>query len=141
MTRIDFYTAVANVQAFACRAAQTVYRKQETLLIVLDDERALADFSRALWSFGDTAFLAHSAWDAPEAASSRIWLATHFDIPQPATVLLNLSASQPARPAAFSRILEVVSPDEASKAQARLRYRRYLDLGFDIQHHDMSDAA
>lgn len=141
MTRIDFYTGVANVQAFACRAAQTVYRKQERLLVVLADATALQAFSRALWTYGDTSFVAHSRWDAEEAPQSRIWLATHFDVPPGPTVLLNLGELQPADPARFARILEVVSQDEASKAQARKRYRGYLDLGFEIQHHDMSDAA
>lgn len=141
MTRIDFYTGVGNVQAFACRAAQTVYRKQERLLVVLDDDQALDAFSKALWSFGDTSFLAHSRWDAEEAGASRIWLATHFDVPDGPTVLLNLGVAQADHPARFARILEVVSQDEAAKAQARQRYRRYHDLGFEIQHHDMSDAA
>lgn len=141
MTRIDFYTGVANGQAFACRAAQTVYRKEERLLVVLPDDQALQAFSRALWSFGDTSFLAHSRWDAEEAGQSRIWLSTHFDVPAGPTVLLNLGEAQPEDPARFARILEVVSQEEASKAVARRRYRRYLDLGFEIQHHDMSDAA
>jgi DNA polymerase-3 subunit chi len=141
MTRIDFYTGVASVQAFACRAAQTVYRKEERLLVVLSDDQALQAFSRALWSFGDTAFIAHCQWQAAEAASSRIWLATDFEVPAGPTVLLNLGEKMPANPAAFSRILEVVSQEEGSKAVARTRYRRYLDLGFDIHHHDMSDAA
>lgn len=129
------------MQAFACRAAQTVYRKEERLLVVLPDDQALQAFSRALWSFGDTSFIAHCEWQAPEAPSSRIWLATHFDVPAGPTVLLNLGEKMPAKPATFSRILEVVSQDEASRAVARTRYRAYLDQGFDIHHHDMSDAA
>lgn len=141
MTRIDFYTGVASVQAFACRAAQTVYRKEERLLVVLPDDQALQAFSRALWSFGDASFIAHCEWQAAEAPSSRIWLATHFDVPAGPTVLLNLGEKMPANPAVFSRILEVVSQDEASRAVARTRYRAYLDQGFDIHHHDMSDAA
>ncbi|MFN4236083.1 MAG: DNA polymerase III subunit chi [Vogesella sp.] len=141
MTRIDFYTGVGNVQAFACRAAQTVYRKQERLLVVLADDQALEAFSRALWSFGEGSFIAHSRWDAKEASASRIWLATHFDVPAAPTVMLNLGEAQAEDPSRFARILEVVSQDEAAKAVARQRYRRYLDLGFEIQHHDMSDAA
>lgn len=141
MTRIDFYTGVANAQAFACRAAQTVYRKEERLLVVLPDDQALQAFSRALWSFGDVSFIAHCHWEADEASQSRIWLSTHFDVPAGPTVLLNLGEQQADDPSRFARILEVVSQDEASKAIARRRYRRYLDLGFEIQHHDMSDAA
>ena len=46
----------------------------------------------------------------------------------------------PDAPQRFPRILEVVGSDDASKATARQRYRRYLDSGFEIHHHNMSDA-
>lgn len=142
MTRIDFYTHVAQPRHFACRAAQTVYRKGESLLIALPDEPALQAFSQALWSFGDVSFIPHCQWQQPEAGMTPIWLAAgEFPAAAAGRVLLNLSPDMPADPAAFSRILEVVGQDEASKAVARQRYRRYLDLGFDIHHHNMSDAA
>ncbi len=142
MTRIDFYTDVADARQFACRAAQTVYRKGELLLIVLPDEAALQQFSQALWSFGDVSFIPHCQWQQAEAAVTPIWLAAgEFPAGAGSRVLLNLSPQMPAEPAGFSRILEVVGQDEASKTVARSRYRRYLDLGFDIHHHNMSATA
>ncbi len=142
MTRIDFYTHVAQPRHFACRAAQTVYRKGEQLLIVLPDDASLQAFSLALWSFGDISFIPHCQWQQPEADMTPIWLAAGcFPEVAAGRVMLNLSPDMPADPADFSRILEVVGLDEASTAVARNRYRRYLDLGFDIHHHNMSDAA
>lgn len=140
MTRIDFYTDVSALFPFACRAARTVYRKGERLLVVLPDAAALRSFSAQLWAFGDTEFIPHCEVNEAIADETPVLLATDFDGAADNMVLLNLSASFPAAPQNFPRILEVVGCDEQSKAIARQRYRRYLDSGFDIHHHNMSDA-
>ena len=141
MTRIDFYTDVAQQAGFACRAARTVYRKGERLLIVLPDQASLASFSAQLWRFGDTDFIPHCHAADAHAAETPIWLDTAFDHALDGMVLLNLSPDFPDDLQRFARILEVVGQDDASKAIARQRYRRYLDCGFSIQHHNMSDAS
>lgn len=139
MTRIDFYTDVAAVLPFACKAARTVYRKGERLLIVLPDADTLRSFSAQLWAYGDTDFIPHCAADDALAAETPVLLATDFAAAGE-LVLLNLSPLFPDAPQLFPRILEVVGDDERSKSVARQRYRRYLDSGFDIHHHNMSDA-
>ncbi|GGX80548.1 DNA polymerase III subunit chi [Vogesella alkaliphila] len=140
MTRIDFYTDVAALYPFACRAARTVYRKGERMLIVLPDEAALRSFSAQLWAYGDTEFIPHCAASDALAAETPVLLATDFAAAAEGLVLLNLSPAFPDSPQRFPRILEVVGSDDASKATARQRYRRYLDSGFEIHHHNMSDA-
>ncbi|OWY40184.1 DNA polymerase III subunit chi [Xenophilus sp. AP218F] len=138
MSKIDFYTNVADPQAFACRLADTVLRKKERLLVWLDSERNLEVFSNRLWSFGDTRFVPHCRLDAPEAAETPIWLAFRLpdDLSHP--VLLNLGPDLPDDCDRFARILEIVGRDEAALATARHRFKAYRERGYAIEHHDMS---
>ena len=138
MTRIDFYTNVAQPQEFACKLAATVFRKRERLLVWLEDERALDTFSNRLWCIGDTQFIAHCRLDAPEAAETPIWLTASLPAGLQHPVLLNLGPELPVEPAQFSRILEIVGTDEQALATARHRFKAYRALGYEIQHHDMS---
>lgn len=138
MTRIDFYTNVAQPQEFACKLAATVFRKQERLLVWLEDERALDTFSNRLWCLGDTQFIAHCRLDAAEAAQTPIWLTAELPPTLQHPVLLNLGVELPAAPQHFSRILEIVGTDEAALATARHRFKAYRTLGYEIHHHDMS---
>ncbi|MEJ8674245.1 DNA polymerase III subunit chi [Chromobacterium amazonense] len=138
MSKIDFYTNVADPQEFACRLADTVQRKKERLLIWLDSERSLDVFSNRLWSFGDTRFVPHCRLEAAEAAETPVWLAATLpdDLAHP--VLLNLGPNLPYAFERFTRILEIVGRDPASLATARERFRAYRERGCEIEHHDMS---
>jgi DNA polymerase-3 subunit chi len=138
MTRIDFYTQVAEPEAFACRLVQTVFSKGERLLVWLADEPALASFSVRLWSFDDVAFVPHCRLDDVEAPQTPIWLTDTLPAGASLPVLLNLAASVPERPEQYSRILEIVGCDESSLATARERFRAYRSSGFSVDHHDMS---
>ncbi len=137
MTRIDFYTKVADPAAFACRLAATVQRKGEQLFVLLPDEDALGRFSTRLWSVADTAFVPNCRFDAPEAAQTPVWLGLSAADGVSRKVLLNLGDAALARPGEFERILEVIGVDDASLARARERFRQYRAAGFPIEHHDM----
>ncbi|HJV06496.1 MAG TPA: DNA polymerase III subunit chi [Chromobacteriaceae bacterium] len=138
MTRIDFYTNVANPQDFACRLAATVYRKGERLLVWLENQQALETFSNRLWCVGDTQFVPHCAMTADEAADTPVWLTLSLPDTLTHPVLLNLAPELPDHPEHFSRLLEIVGCDEASLAKARVRFKAYRANGYEIEHHDMS---
>jgi DNA polymerase-3 subunit chi len=138
MTRIDFYTQVADPETFACRLVQTVYAKGQRLQVCLDDDAALSAFSVRLWSFDDVAFVPHCRSDDPHAGETPVWLTCHpFPASAPA-VLLNLAAALPEHPERYARILEIVGCDPSSLATARERFRAYRSSGFSVDHHDMS---
>ncbi|MCD4500847.1 DNA polymerase III subunit chi [Chromobacterium vaccinii] len=140
MSKIDFYTNVADPQAFACRLADAVQRKKERLLIWLDSERSVEVFSNRLWSFGDTRFVPHCRLGEPGAAETPVWLAASLpdDLTHP--VLLNLGPQLPYEFGRFERILEIVGRDPESLATARERFRAYREHGCAIEHHDMSQT-
>ncbi|MGR2679519.1 DNA polymerase III subunit chi [Chromobacterium haemolyticum] len=139
MSRIDFYTKVADPQGFACLLAATVMRKGGRLLVWFDSEQQLDTFSRQLWSFGDTRFVPHCRLGADEAADTPIWLTARLPDALEHPVLLNLGSNLPERMERFDRILEIVGRDEASLETARLRFKAYRERGYAIEHHDMSN--
>jgi DNA polymerase-3 subunit chi len=137
MTQIDFYTGVADAQAFACKLVATACRKGARLFVLLPDEDALNRFSTRLWSLSDTAFIPHCRAADKEASQTPVWLGLSLDECAGDRVLLNLGDAHPAEPAAFSRILEIIGVDEDALAMARTRFRFYRSLGLTIEHHDM----
>lgn len=139
MTKVDFYTKVANPQYFACRLVAKVYKQSQRLLVLLPDDGALTMFSARLWSVGDTEFIAHCRADAPEAPDTPIWLSTRADVAGAPEVLLNLSRDLP--PQGFARILEIVGNDDDALAVARERFRFYRGQEYQIDHHDMSRSS
>jgi DNA polymerase-3 subunit chi len=141
MTRIDFYTGVADPLRFACRLTHTVYKKGERLIVWFGDDEALSSFSTRLWCLGDTLFVPHCRIDDTLAPETPVWLTCKLPDADQLGVLLNLGPDYPAEPGRFSRILEIVGSDEASIAAARRRFKTYREHGFAIEHHDMSQHA
>lgn len=141
MTRIDFYTGVADPLRFACRLTHTVYKKGERLIVWFANDEALSSFSTRLWCLGDTLFVPHCRIDDALAPETPVWLTCELPDTGNLGVLLNLGPAYPAEPGRFSRILEIVGSDEASTAAARERFKAYRDHGFAIEHHDMSQLA
>ena len=137
MSRIDFYTHVAEPQNFACLLAATVIRKRSRMLVVCDSEQQLGVFSRQLWSFRDTCFVPHCVLDAEEAVDTPIWLTVHLPDELRHPVLLNLGSRLLDRVDRFDRVLEIVGRDEALLESARLRFKTYRECGYSIEHHNM----
>jgi DNA polymerase-3 subunit chi len=56
-------------------------------------------------------------------------------------VLLNLGDEVPEGFERFDRLIEIVSSDDHGRAQARVRWKHYKSLGYELQQHDLSKAA
>jgi hypothetical protein len=56
-------------------------------------------------------------------------------------VLLNLGDEVPQDFYRFARLIEIVSNDDHGRAQARVRWKHYKGLGYELQQHDLSKAA
>lgn len=124
---------------FVCRLTQTVLKKSDHSLVIVDDQtQRLSDLDAYLWSFDVTSFVPHTlildnepkneALSAPVTLLST--LPPNFD-----GVVLNLAPT--ALPLSTGnilpdRVLEIITPDEISKQQGRDKYRIYRDLGFEL---------
>ena len=52
-------------------------------------------------------------------------------------VLVNLAPEEPAEPAQFGRICEIVGADETTRQRARARWGRYREAGLEPVSHDL----
>jgi DNA polymerase III subunit chi len=133
--RIDFHFNVEHRLQYACRVARKVRGAGKTILAFAREPDRLARFDAALWTFSALDFLPHVYADSPLAASTPILLTLQ---PQPAPardVLLNLDDATPPQFSAwftqFERVIEVVSLDDADRAQARARFNAYRAAGLE----------
>ena len=134
----------AAVRAYLCRLLAKAYAARARVWVVAAAEEAEA-LDEALWTLPADDFVPHvrAAAAEPLRRRSPIVIAVPEDAPGGARdVLVN---AQPAwlswvEAAPPRRIIEVVAADEAAKAAARQRWRRYQQLGWALQAHDRAAA-
>lgn len=140
MLRVDFYVLQqqdldARLLA-ACRLTQKALQAGQRVFIQTTNNSEALACDEWLWTFKADSFLAHHCLgdgafiDAPIL----IGLATP---PQADGVLLNLSTRQPKGLAQFSRVLEIITNEDISKQQGRLRWHYYKQQGFNLEKHDL----
>ena len=136
--------AAVNAEAvllFVCQLTQTVLKKSEHSLVVIDDKKErLEKLNDQLWTFDPVSFVPHNLVLQEPIQTSQLSapvtlcpsLPTGFD-----GVVLNLAAAPlPLKNTTNlpERVLEIITPDELSTQQGRDKYRAYRDLGFELKH-------
>ena len=145
MTEISFYFNVPSRLEYACRIARKAQRRGAALA-VSGERAALLEFDCELWRFAPAEFVAHGwaerSGDVPERLhASTVWLAADALAAPVHEALLNLGDEVPAGFETFARLYEIVSTDEADRAAARSRWKRYADRGYAIRRHEAGGAA
>jgi len=145
MTEISFYFNVPSRMEYACRIARKAQR-QGSALVVAAGQGALTELDRQLWRFAPAEFVPH-AWaerseDVPDRLhASTVWLSADALASPVHEALLNLGDDVPAGFETFARLYEIVSTDEADRAAARGRWKRYADRGYAIRRHEAGGVA
>lgn len=142
LPRVEFHFNAPDKLGYASRFLRKAHAKGAHVLVLCAEPQAL---SAALCLLGDTEFVPHTCLDAaPSAlAHSPIWIASAWPQAVPeglalrSPVLLNLLDGVPVAMADFSRLIEVVSTDEADRHLARLRWRDYKAAGCEPIRHDL----
>lgn len=141
MTRIDFYLLPAAERhgkfLAACRLTHKAYRLKHRVYILTGNADESENLDRLLWTFNPGSFVPHELH--AEAVDPKVPVLIGHDAP-PAEfndVLILLTAHAPEFLDRFDRVAELVSADDAERAGARERYRRYRDRGFDVQTHNL----
>ena len=140
MTEVSFHFNVPDRSDYTCRLVRKA-NKAGANVVLTGPAAALAQFDRMLWTFDPLEFLPHVMLRAGQAVpdrlrATRVWLtedasqAVHHD------VLVNLGVDAPAGFESFARVIEIVAPDEADRAAARLRWKHYAARGYSIQKHE-----
>ncbi len=141
MARADFYILGKGTDParFACNLANKAWKQGHSLHILTASREEAADIDELLWTFHDISFLPHSlAGDGDAGVPVTIGWPERMQ--EQGDVLINLTPELPEQVAAFERVAEIVGADDGSRRQARERYRRYRDRGFDLHSHDLSNG-
>ncbi|QHE76587.1 DNA polymerase III subunit chi [Hydrogenophaga sp. PBL-H3] len=141
MPEVAFHFNAPDRLGYACRLLRKAYLRKARLFVWTAD----ADLTRldnALWTMGAGEFVPHCRADDVDLLKSHspIQLGHRLPDERGAFILVNLRHDMPDDPAAFSRIIEVVTLDEADRAPARERWRQYKALGLEPLRHDLQLA-
>jgi DNA polymerase III subunit chi len=145
MTAVTFHFNVPEPMVYACRLLRKAVR-QQAQVVVSAPSAVLALFDRQLWTFEALEFVPHVYLQAgttlePHMQATPVWLADQaLDAPHRA-VLLNLGAQIPSGFAQFTRLIEIVPTDAASREQARVRWKHYAQDAHPITRHDVATQA
>ena len=142
MPDVAFHFNAPDRLGYACRLLRKAYLRQARLFVWVD-QGELARLDVALWTISAGEFVPHCRSDDPEPLRSRSPIHLGHQLPEERTaiVLVNLRHDMPDNPAAFERVIEVVTLDEADRAPARERWRQYKALGLEPQRHDLRLAS
>ena len=143
MTRVDFHFNAADKLAYACRLVRKAWRTGARV-VVTGEAAQLRDLDIALWTFAPLEFLPHchaGAQGESVQARSPVVLA---EAPRSAPhhdVLVNLGDAVPEGFERFERLIEVVTPDEQDRQQARARWKHYAGRGYNVDRRDLAAQA
>ena len=139
MTRIEFHFNTSERLLHTCRLVRKA-RAQNLRIAVVGAPATLKQLDAELWRFQDVSFLAHcTAQDPPEIQrASPVALGPDPHALGINEVLLNLGDEVPDDFERFARLIEIVSSDDHGRFQARVRWKHYKSLGFEILQHDLS---
>jgi DNA polymerase-3 subunit chi len=141
MTQIDFYTQAGDRLHTACRLTAKARSHGLRVTLYCPDHDIAARLDRLLWTVPATGFMPHCAPDSRLAAVTPVLIDTSGDTHLHDEMLINLHAEWPAFFSRYQRLAEIVSSDDADRAQARERYKFYRDRGYAIRTHDLSGAS
>ena len=140
MTSIAFHFNAPSKLAYACRLLRKAACGGSTVA-VLGDEAMLAKLDEQLWNFSALDFVPHGRVQGlsdQQRADTPIWLCASADEGQGMQVLVNLTQAVPAGFEAYTRVIEVVSQDEADRQSARARWKHYAERSIEIVRHDLN---
>jgi DNA polymerase III subunit chi len=143
MTAIAFHFNAPAKIAYACRLLRKAAASGSTVAVVAD-AAMLGKLNEQLWTFSALDFVPHQLADTDAGAgagkldpATPVWLCEQAAQGAGREVLLNLSTVIPEGFEQFSRVIEVVTLDEADRQSARSRWKQYTERGLEIVRHDL----
>ncbi len=138
MTRIDFYTHVADKIPVALRLTCKAWAQGMPVWLRVADDDMAAALDRLLWTHPQAEFVPHCLSDHDLAHETPIVIDAREQEPRSHRLLINLRSDHPVYFARFERLAEVVGLADHDVLPARDRYRFYQQRGFPITTHNLS---
>jgi DNA polymerase-3 subunit chi len=143
VTHIAFHFGAPDKLAYTCRLLRKAAGSGARVL-VRADQAMCQRLDVQLWAVSPADFVTHchGAAQASMAARSSVVFAEELPVdPGQFPVLVNLGDSVPEGFDTFKRVIEVVSLEDDDRQQARVRWKQYTSLGYEIERHDLKLKA
>ena len=139
MTRIVFYSNLADKQITLANLVQQALEKRNQVTIFASSEQTASQINSALWQVGASSFLPNVLATHAYATATPVLVDWQEKSLFQDDILINLTQQQLTAFSRFRQLIELVSNDEADKVAARQRYKFYRDRGYEIKHIDQAD--
>jgi DNA polymerase-3 subunit chi len=144
MTQVDFHFNALDKLPYVCRLLRKASGQGRRVGVLADQDTSHL-LNQLLWNLNASDFVTHCLIsDSPSLVdhSSVIFAAKWEDLIalQQLDVFLNLNDLPPSNLDGIERLIEVVGPEERDKTSARLRWKYYSQLGFQINRFDLTSA-
>lgn len=122
-----------SAERMSCLCAEQCLQAGIPLCIHVGDAGQAERLDQLLWTFQDTSFVPHGyaddarGSDAPGPSISIAW--PGHALPTARGLLFHLAGLEPARHTGYTRLIEVAPRQPTERQAARVRYRRYQELG------------
>ena len=127
MARADFYQCSQAGQelVLALRVAEKAYRKGHLVRVLCRDDKHADEVDTALWELRPDAFVPHHR-------ASNIVQTERIGEDPLGLALINLTGQFPRLPDEPWRMVEIIPADPEQRGGSRGRYRRYMELGHQL---------
>jgi DNA polymerase III subunit chi len=139
MTRIIFYSNLADKQITLANLVQQALEKRHLVTILAESEQAASQVNRALWQGRASSFLPNVLATHTHAAATPVLIDWREKALLQDDVLINLTKQQLTAFSRFRQLIELVSSDEDDKIAARQRFKFYRNRGYEIKHIDQEN--
>lgn len=139
MTRVDFHVGATDLLVYAARLVRKAVASGAQV-VVTGDQAVLEQFDVRLWTYAQLEFVPHVFAGSKLEAETAVIFSADPAMTKTHQVLVNIGSEVPNGFSRFERLIELVSADDAARAQGRARYKHYRDRGYALNMHDV-DAA
>jgi DNA polymerase III subunit chi len=141
VTRIEFYTGVAQPVAAAHKLSLKVFAANRKLRIVTANAEETEALDRLLWESPESDFVPHVRLDSPLRDDTPIIIDHTPSHEGVADVLISWCDEPMSFFARFERLIEIVGVEEKSALAGRRRWQFYKERGYAMTHTDLAKRA
>ena len=140
MPRADFYLIDKprfreQPLLLVCELAKRAYAAQKPTLVLTRDFEQAEAVDSLLWDFDEDSYIPHQlAGDDDDMHTAVLIVPPGVDT-EDRPMVINLRDT--CAPGRYERVLEVVAADSNEREGSRLRWREYLQRGFEVSKFDM----
>ena len=141
MPKVNFYLLKHNGEqarlALACLLADQQTRAGQQVFIMADSPAAARELDQLLWSFTSDSFVPHALATDAQASQAQVVIGHTLPALAGSTCVLNLGETPIDDHSGLTAIAEFILNDEQAKADSRVRWHHYKQLGFELQLHQL----